>query len=271
MAASADDAFHHDLHARALQRRWRPDEDRLQLSAELALLGAETRNYDTYLERAAQLIALHSGGGCVVGLCDDDGSLYPLAVFHATPAANDALAGALMGKSFLPMRDLEDDVLAEGRGRRVEMVPEAFVERPGIARYIEITGHRWGVVVPLRVRGGSIGVLWISTARELRDDDVNFFEVVASRLALVVDHARFAEGDQTGRRPVDAGPAAELTEREREILALVAAGMTSREAADHLVVSVRTVEWHRARIQAKLGVSGRAMLTQIARDAGLVG
>ena len=266
--APPGDDFHRDLHERALQRRWQPDEDRLQLSSELAILGAETQNYDTFLERAAQLIAIHIHGGCVIGLADEAGALHPLAIFHEADEARDAL-GALIGKGFAPLPELEDEVLNEGRGRRLEMLPEVFVERPGVARYIEVTGHRWAVVVPLRVRSRSIGVLWTSAERELDDDDVNFLEVVGSRVALAVDHARFAEGDQVGRRPTDAGPAAELTAREREILALVAEGMTSREAADHLVVSVRTVEWHRARIQTKLGVAGRVALTQVAREAGL--
>ena len=267
--ASPGEDFHRDLHERALTRRWRPDEDRLQLSCELAILAAETQNYDTFLDRAAELIAIHLHGGCVIGLADEAGALHPLAVFHEHDEAREAL-GALTGKVFTPLQEIEDTVLDEGRGRRLEMLPEVFVERPGIARYIEITGHRSAVVVPLRVRSRSIGVLWTSAERELDDDDVNFLEIIGTRVALAVDLARFAEGDQTGKRPTEAGPASELTAREREILALVAEGMTSREVADHLVVSVRTVEWHRGRIQSKLGVAGRAALTQVAREAGLV-
>ena len=53
-------------------------------------------------------------------------------------------------------------------------------------------------------------------------------------------------------------PAAALTQREREILRLIALGHTNLQIADHLHLSVRTVESHRANLQAKLGVSGRA-------------
>ena len=92
----------------------------------------------------------------------------------------------------------------------------------------------------------------------------------ASRLALAVAILRYRECDVGHERPVTNGPLAELTAREREVLALVAEGMTSREVAERLVVSIRTVEWHRARLQAKLGASGRSELTRIAREAGLV-
>ena len=46
---------------------------------------------------------------------------------------------------------------------------------------------------------------------------------------------------------------------------------TNREIAERVHLSVRTVEWHRARIQSKLHVTGRAALAQIARRYGLVG
>jgi len=65
------------------------------------------------------------------------------------------------------------------------------------------------------------------------------------------------------RRRTDAaggvrGAAAALTEREREVLDLVAGGMSNREISEHLVLSVRTVERHTLNIYAKLGVRGRA-------------
>ena len=69
----------------------------------------------------------------------------------------------------------------------------------------------------------------------------------------------------------DAPAPDKLSRREREILALLALGHTNREIAERVHLSVRTVEWHRARIQAKLQVTGRAALAQIARTQGLVG
>jgi DNA-binding CsgD family transcriptional regulator len=57
--------------------------------------------------------------------------------------------------------------------------------------------------------------------------------------------------------PTSARSAGGLSAREMEILQLLAAGHSSREIAATLVVSVRTVENHLARLYAKLGVRGR--------------
>ena len=61
-----------------------------------------------------------------------------------------------------------------------------------------------------------------------------------------------------------------LTDRETEILRLVASGLTNKAIADRLVLSIRTVETHVARIYAKLGVSTRVQATSIAISRGLV-
>ena len=62
----------------------------------------------------------------------------------------------------------------------------------------------------------------------------------------------------------------ELTEREREVLGLLALGHTNREIAEQLVLSVRTVESHRARIQRKLAITSRAELVKHAVDRDLL-
>jgi ATP/maltotriose-dependent transcriptional regulator MalT len=59
------------------------------------------------------------------------------------------------------------------------------------------------------------------------------------------------------------GPSARLTRREQEIARLAAAGMSNREIADRLVVSVRTVEGHLLRTYVKLGVQTREDLTAV--------
>lgn len=67
-----------------------------------------------------------------------------------------------------------------------------------------------------------------------------------------------------------AGPGGELSERELEVLRLIALGLTNPEIAERLYVSVRTVESHRAHIQQKLNVRSRAELVRLARDAGIL-
>jgi two-component system response regulator NreC len=70
--------------------------------------------------------------------------------------------------------------------------------------------------------------------------------------------------------PKPAGPPDDLTEREAEILRLIALGHTNTEIAEQLFLSVRTVETHRAHIQRKLGRHTRAELVRFALDEGLV-
>jgi two-component system response regulator NreC len=70
--------------------------------------------------------------------------------------------------------------------------------------------------------------------------------------------------------PGPAGPPDDLSEREVEILRLIALGHTNPEIAAQLYLSVRTVETHRAHIQRKLDRTTRAELVRYALDHGLV-
>ena len=72
--------------------------------------------------------------------------------------------------------------------------------------------------------------------------------------------------------PLQAPPEAlaELTVREREVLALIAAGLSNTEVAAKLVMSVPTAKTHVSRILAKLGARDRAQLVVIAYQSGLV-
>jgi len=63
----------------------------------------------------------------------------------------------------------------------------------------------------------------------------------------------------------------DLSLRENEVLRMIALGYTNQEIADQMHLSVRTIEAHRARLQAKLGVTRRAELVHVAHECGLVG
>jgi len=77
--------------------------------------------------------------------------------------------------------------------------------------------------------------------------------------------------DAMGGRPGQGSAApAELTTREREVLQLVAEGLTSKEVASTLGVSARTVESHRARLMQKLGVHKVSGLVRVALREGLL-
>jgi two-component system, NarL family, response regulator NreC len=62
----------------------------------------------------------------------------------------------------------------------------------------------------------------------------------------------------------------ELSEREREVLGLIALGHTNAEMAKRLYLSLRTIETHRANIHRKLGTDSRAELVRHALERGLV-
>ena len=66
------------------------------------------------------------------------------------------------------------------------------------------------------------------------------------------------------------GPPGGLTPREIEVLRLVAAGHTNPEIAEKLVISIRTVETHRAAIHRKLNTASRAEAVAFAREHGLI-
>jgi two-component system response regulator NreC len=61
-----------------------------------------------------------------------------------------------------------------------------------------------------------------------------------------------------------------LSERELEVLRLVALGNTNGEIAKQLYISPRTVETHRASVQRKLGLNGRPELVRYALEHGVI-
>ena len=72
------------------------------------------------------------------------------------------------------------------------------------------------------------------------------------------------------RRPRPAPALDALTEREREVLTLVGAGLTNDEIAERLHVSPATAKTHVSRAMGKLGVRDRAQLVVVAYETGLV-
>ncbi|GAA2175351.1 response regulator transcription factor [Agrococcus versicolor] len=81
---------------------------------------------------------------------------------------------------------------------------------------------------------------------------------------------RLLERVARGIRPVDDAPLAGLTEREREVLALVGEGLSNEEIAQRLVLSPLTTKTHVSRMMGKLGARDRVRLVVLAYESGLV-
>jgi len=85
-------------------------------------------------------------------------------------------------------------------------------------------------------------------------------------LRKVVEAATGARPAEAGRRP---SPPDDLTERELEVIRLVAQGRTNREIADEFVLSEKTVKTHISHVLAKLGLKDRTQLAIYAIRHGL--
>ena len=88
-------------------------------------------------------------------------------------------------------------------------------------------------------------------------------EDLAGALLAAVSRVRRGSGLNAGRAPGTSG----FTDRERLVLASAAKGMTNRQIADALSISVATVKFHLANVYRKLGVSNRTAAVQWAPHA----
>jgi DNA-binding NarL/FixJ family response regulator len=121
------------------------------------------------------------------------------------------------------------------------------------------------------LRSGASGfLLKDASARELADavrlvaaGDALLAPGVTRR--LIAEFARMGAPRRPGRKDIEG-----LTERESEVLALVARGMSNSEIADRLVVAEQTVKTHVSRILMKLGLRDRTQAVVVAYETGLV-
>jgi DNA-binding NarL/FixJ family response regulator len=101
----------------------------------------------------------------------------------------------------------------------------------------------------------------------------NAFEDLVYALRSVVQGGTFISPSlmagvlKSGARRKEGEP---LTKREREVLGLIATGLTNRQIADKLFISVKTVETHRGRIIEALDLHTTAELVRYAMDKGLL-
>jgi DNA-binding NarL/FixJ family response regulator len=74
----------------------------------------------------------------------------------------------------------------------------------------------------------------------------------------------------TASTRVSQDPYKQLTERERDVLKLLAEGHSTQEIADILVITTKTVEGHKTNLMAKLGIHNRIDLVKYALRKGII-
>ena len=139
-------------------------------------------------------------------------------------------------------------------------------ERPRTA-VIMVTMHDNPAYLREAVRAGAAGYLLKDVSK---DELLDAIRQVATGGAFI--ESQMLKGMLSEMKPGAATPSAarNLTKREREILALVAEGLSNREIADKLVLSPETVKSHVAAILEKLNVSDRTQAAIYAVRNGLV-
>lgn len=89
---------------------------------------------------------------------------------------------------------------------------------------------------------------------------------------ILVSELIGAQDKKIGKQTEDEaeGEARQLSDREREVLRLLAQGYTSQQVADMLYLSLKTIETYKARLMNKLGLRSRAQLVRYALQVGLL-
>jgi DNA-binding NarL/FixJ family response regulator len=149
--------------------------------------------------------------------------------------------------------------------RRITAEPQA-------PRVLVLTTFDLDEYVYEALRAGASGFLLKDASAEQLAEAVR---VVAAGDALLAPGitrrliAEFSRLDGAPRAPIKER-VADLTERETEVLALIARGLSNAEIARHLVVAEQTVKTHVGRILVKLGLRDRTQAAVFAYESGLV-
>jgi DNA-binding NarL/FixJ family response regulator len=153
----------------------------------------------------------------------------------------------------------------------------AAIAGPGQPRVLILTTYHQDEYVFRALRAGASGFLLKSAEPDRLAQAVELVSAGEALLApevterLIAEHvSRAALVGPSSQAPSRLGTLERLTPREREVLALIARGLSNDEISERLVLSPATVKTHINRILAKLGLSSRAQLVVVAYEEGLV-
>ena len=269
---------------------WASEPEQAEVFGRVASAVAASRYAEDWVDTVAALLGELYGCMCMVGIVSADSeSIHPLGLHHPDGELR-VLMQDMLGVPFPRDSGIIGQAVSEGRGVVGKLAPEELVElRPTAAGLVKRYPVDQILSVPIQRGEHLLGALWLARRAgegEFTPDDVDFTEAVAGVLALAIENTFLEEALKQAagrrqpaltwrRRPDEEGGERrqamphELSDREQHILKLLADGFTNREVGEDLNLSVRTVEWHRQRIQWKLGADGRAELVQAARQLGL--
>jgi DNA-binding NarL/FixJ family response regulator len=174
--------------------------------------------------------------------------------------AGSAKQAVTKARALRPDVVLLDLVLPRGGG--ADVIPQLLQAGPAV-RVVVVSSLAQPSAVRQVLAAGAKGYV------SKRVSDTELVEAVR-RVAAGERYLDPALGAQTVAR--EDSPALEpISERERDVLHLLAMGYTNQEIGSKLFVSVRTVDTHRAHIMQKLGLATRAELVLFALANGLIG
>lgn len=147
-------------------------------------------------------------------------------------------------------------------GRPLEVLSEITRSAPQVA-VVVLTMEQDPAFARRALEAGAKGYVLKRAAEEELVDAIHAVAAGQTHLSRDLETALAKPAEQTGEPR-------ELTERETEVLRLIARGHTNVEIARELSLSVRTVETHRTRVQQKLSISTRPELVRYALEHRLI-
>jgi two-component system, NarL family, response regulator NreC len=178
--------------------------------------------------------------------------------------AGDAREAIFEARSTKPDVVLMDVVLGDKSG--IDVTPELIREQPQ-ARVLVLSMQDDPRYVREAFAAGAHGYV----LKEAADTDLVTAVREVARGGSYVHPALGARMAAADAAAADAAEHDPLSDREREVLRLLALGHTNQEIAEMLFISVRTAETHRAHIMQKLRLETRAELVRYALAQGLLG
>ncbi len=187
--------------------------------------------------------------------------------FEVVGEAQDGLEAIRMVDSLKPDLILMD--LSMPRMNGIGAIQEIKKQSP-ITKILVLTVHKTEEYILATLKAGADGyILKDATHSELMLAIDNIFSG-KSYLSPGISE-KVIEGYLEGRKTIKSSTSWDtLTQREREILKMIAEGYKNKDIADYLCISAKTVEKHRANLMRKLDLHSASSLTAFAMEKGLI-